>query len=148
MSANWECVTQKLSLSPGDLLVIYTDGVTEANDASGNEFGEARLVDLVRANLALSPVQLITQIQSAVRSFSANRQFDDLTLVLARPASHRRRQRFSCSTRGHEFTACCKITIRCHPERSKGAAFRKMPREKQIPHSADSVRNDRMRVFS
>ena len=84
MSANWECVTQKLSLSPGDLLVIYTDGVTEANDASGNEFGEARLVDLVRANLALSPVQLITQIQSAVRSFSANRQFDDLTLVLAR----------------------------------------------------------------
>jgi phosphoserine phosphatase RsbU/P len=84
MSANWECVTQKLSLSPGDLLVIYTDGVTEANDASGNEFGEARLIDLVRANLALSPVQLITQIQSAVMSFSANRQFDDLTLVLAR----------------------------------------------------------------
>jgi sigma-B regulation protein RsbU (phosphoserine phosphatase) len=84
MSANWECVTQKLSLSPGDLLVIYTDGVTEANDAAGNEFGEARLVDLVRVNLALSPVQLITQIQSAVMSFSANSQFDDLTLVLAR----------------------------------------------------------------
>jgi phosphoserine phosphatase RsbU/P len=84
MSANWECVTQKLSLEPGDLLVIYTDGVTEANDASGNEFGEARLVDLVRANLALPPDQLITQIQSAVMSFSANTQFDDLTLVIAR----------------------------------------------------------------
>jgi sigma-B regulation protein RsbU (phosphoserine phosphatase) len=84
MSANWECVTQKLSLAPGDLLVIYTDGVTEANGASGNEFGGARLVDLVRANLALLPVQLITQIQSAVMSFSANSQFDDLTLVLAR----------------------------------------------------------------
>jgi phosphoserine phosphatase RsbU/P len=84
MSANWECVTQKLCLAPGDLLVIYTDGVTEANDASGNEFGEDRLVDLVRANLALTPEQLITQIQSAVMSFSANNQFDDLTLVLAR----------------------------------------------------------------
>jgi len=84
MSANWQCVTQKVSLAPGDLLVIYTDGVTEANDASGNEFGEARLVDLVRANLSLSPAQLITQIQSAVMSFSANNQFDDLTLVLAR----------------------------------------------------------------
>ena len=84
MSANWACVTQKLSLPPGDLLVIYTDGVTEANDASGNEFGEARLVDLVRANLALPPDQLITQIQSAVMSFSANNQFDDLTLVIAR----------------------------------------------------------------
>jgi sigma-B regulation protein RsbU (phosphoserine phosphatase) len=84
MSANWECVTQKLSLAPGDLLVIYTDGVTEANDACGNEFGEARLVELVRANLALTPVQLISQIQSSVMSFSANNQFDDLTLVLAR----------------------------------------------------------------
>ena len=84
MSANWACVTQKLSLEPGDLLVIYTDGVTEANDASGNEFGEARLVDLVRANLALPPDQLITQIQSAVMSFCANNQFDDLTLVIAR----------------------------------------------------------------
>ena len=83
MSANWECVTQKLSLSPGDLLVIYTDGVTEANDACGSEFGEDRLVDLVRANLDLTPEQLITQIQSAVMSFSANNQFDDLTLVLA-----------------------------------------------------------------
>ncbi len=77
-------MTQKVSLAPGDLLVIYTDGVTEANDASGNEFGEARLVDLVLANLALSPAQLITQIQSAVMSFSANNQIDDLTLVLAR----------------------------------------------------------------
>jgi sigma-B regulation protein RsbU (phosphoserine phosphatase) len=84
MSANWQCVTQKLSLAPGDLLVIYTDGVTEANDAAGNEFSESRLVDLIRANLALSPVQLITQIQSSVMSFSANSQFDDLTLVLAR----------------------------------------------------------------
>ena len=42
------------------------------------------LSDLVRANLTLSPAQLITQIQSAVMSFSANNQFDDLTLVLAR----------------------------------------------------------------
>ncbi len=84
ISANWECLTQKLSLSPGDLLVIYTDGVTEANDPDGNEFGEARLIDLVRANLSLSPAQLITQIQTSVMSFSADNQFDDLTLVLAR----------------------------------------------------------------
>jgi hypothetical protein len=105
MSANWECVTRKLSLFPGDLLVIYTDGVTEAHDASGNEFGEGRLVDLIRANLALSPVQLITQIQSAVMSFSANSQFDDLTLVLARARWSSSPQPFSCSSGGHDFTA-------------------------------------------
>lgn len=84
LSAHWECLTQRLALFPGDLLLIYTDGVTEANDPNGNEFGEARLIDLVRANLVLSPAQLITQIQSSVMTFSANNQFDDLTLVLAR----------------------------------------------------------------
>ncbi len=84
LSSDWECVAQKLTLSPGDLLVIYTDGVTEANDASDNEFGEARLIELVRANLSLSPAELITQIQATVMEFSANNQFDDLTLVLAR----------------------------------------------------------------
>src|SRR5208283_1020753 len=37
-----------------------------------------------------------------------------------------------------------KITIRRHPERSEGSAVRKMPRKKQIPDSADSVRNDKI----
>jgi phosphoserine phosphatase RsbU/P len=83
LSADWECLTKKLVLFPGDLLVVYTDGVTEANDPSGNEFGETRLIDLVRTNSALSPSQLITQIQSSVLAFSADNQFDDLTLVLA-----------------------------------------------------------------
>ena len=47
----------------------------------------------------------------------------------------------------HDFFGCGKITIRCHPERSEGSAFRKMPRKKHIPHSADSVRNDKKDFF-
>ncbi|MGB7848418.1 MAG: SpoIIE family protein phosphatase [Candidatus Acidiferrum sp.] len=80
----WECVPRSITLAPGDLLVIYTDGVTEANDAQGNEFGEARLRETVRGNLHLSPADLLTAIQDAVQKFSAGEQFDDLTLVVAR----------------------------------------------------------------
>jgi len=81
---DWKCVTQRITLVPGDALVIYTDGVTEANDAAGNEFGEARLCDTVRKNLHLPPAALLTAIRQAVQDFSVGEQYDDLTLVIAR----------------------------------------------------------------
>lgn len=80
----WECVTRRITLAPGDILVIYTDGVTEANDALENEFGEKRLIELVRGKLGESPAQLLGSIQEAVQKFSAGEQTDDLTLVVAR----------------------------------------------------------------
>jgi serine phosphatase RsbU (regulator of sigma subunit) len=80
----WHCATRHITLAPGDLLVIYTDGVTEAADASGNEFGEARIVETVQRHLQDSPQQLSLNIQEAVQKFSAGEQFDDLTLVIAR----------------------------------------------------------------
>jgi serine phosphatase RsbU (regulator of sigma subunit) len=81
---DWECVTRRITLAPGDLLVIYTDGVTEACDAAGNEFGEARLVQTVQAHRQESPEQLLTRIQESVQEFSAGEQFDDLTLVIGK----------------------------------------------------------------
>jgi len=81
---NWECVARRLTLAPGDLLVIYTDGVTEANNAAGEEFGEARLIETVRANRFLPPATLVTAIQNAVQQFSTGEQSDDLTMVIAR----------------------------------------------------------------
>ena len=84
LAAKWECLTHSTTLQPNDVLVIYTDGVTEANDADGNEFGEARLEEVVRANVSLAPAGLLTAIQQAVQKFSAGEQFDDLTLVVAR----------------------------------------------------------------
>jgi sigma-B regulation protein RsbU (phosphoserine phosphatase) len=80
----WECATEVIRLEPGDILIIYTDGVTEANDAEGNEFGEARLEKVVRENLTARPGELLTAIQKAVQGFSSGEQFDDLTLVVAR----------------------------------------------------------------
>jgi len=80
----WECMTEIVRLQPGDVLVIYTDGVTEANDAGGNEFGEERLKEVVRQNRNATPQELLSAIQKAVQGFSVGEQFDDLTLVVAR----------------------------------------------------------------
>jgi phosphoserine phosphatase RsbU/P len=82
-SADWECETKIARLEPHDVLIIYTDGVTEANDAGGNEFGEDRLEKVVRENASASPRELLAAIQNAVQKFSYGEQFDDLTLVVA-----------------------------------------------------------------
>jgi len=71
-------------LAPGDVLVVYTDGVTEAEDASAAEFGESRLIETVRRNCKATPSELLAIIQNAVQEFSVGEQFDDLTLVIAR----------------------------------------------------------------
>jgi serine phosphatase RsbU (regulator of sigma subunit) len=76
-------------LLPGDIVVIYSDGVTEAEgNPGGGEvelFGEDRLVEVVRA-LRAQPAEAIVQgIVSAVQAFAAGRpQADDVTLVVAR----------------------------------------------------------------
>jgi len=71
-------------LRPGDLLVTYSDGITEPENDYG-EFGEERLIQLVRANRHL-PLERITEIVTgAVHDWIGdNEQPDDITLVLAR----------------------------------------------------------------
>jgi sigma-B regulation protein RsbU (phosphoserine phosphatase) len=70
-------------LSPGEKVVIYTDGVTEAQDARGAFFGRKRLFDLVRAQAGASSSELHDAIQGAVREFTEGApQSDDITLVV------------------------------------------------------------------
>jgi phosphoserine phosphatase RsbU/P len=73
-----------VELRPGDLLVAYSDGVTEPENDYG-EFGEERLLQLVRANRHL-PLERITEIVTAAVEdwIGDNEQPDDVTLVLAR----------------------------------------------------------------
>ncbi len=73
-----------VQLHPGDLLVTYSDGVTEPEN-DYDEFGEERLIQLIRANRHL-PLERITEIvTSAVQDWIGdNEQPDDITLVLAR----------------------------------------------------------------
>jgi sigma-B regulation protein RsbU (phosphoserine phosphatase) len=81
---DWECRTCDVEFAAGDILVIYTDGITEATGEGGEEFGEGQLVDVIR-NKSCSPVPFILDaVLSAVQQFSGSEQADDLTLVVAR----------------------------------------------------------------
>jgi len=71
-----------LEFEPGDLLLMYTDGVTDAINAQEEEFGAERLADLVRAHAHLAPSELIAEIMRAVTDFAGEGvHFDDVTMV-------------------------------------------------------------------
>jgi phosphoserine phosphatase RsbU/P len=80
----WNCEVKKVSLGPGDVLVIYTDGITEAPNQAGEEFGESRLLEIVRSNPQVQVSEMLSLILAEVQKFSGASQADDLTLVIAR----------------------------------------------------------------
>ncbi len=70
-------------LRPGDMLLLYTDGVTEAINRAGEEFGTGRLLDMAVTVRARSSAKIVAAIERAVRSFSKRKvPGDDLTLVV------------------------------------------------------------------
>ena len=81
---DWRCDTATTALGPGDVLVVYSDGISEASDAGGDEFGDQRLADIVRAMRGAPLEELADSVYEAVRRFSHGEQADDQTLVLAR----------------------------------------------------------------
>jgi serine phosphatase RsbU (regulator of sigma subunit) len=82
--SDWECPTAERQLVPGDLLAIYTDGITEAFNPSGEEFGEERLIEALHRSRDLSPRDLIAAIFDEVHRFNPHEQRDDVTLIVAR----------------------------------------------------------------
>ncbi|HUQ39596.1 MAG TPA: SpoIIE family protein phosphatase [Acidimicrobiales bacterium] len=78
--------SRELALTSGSVLVCYTDGIIEAADAGGNEYGVERLRDCVATGRAGGPTALVEQCLAEVRAHMPDRGRDDLTLVaLARP---------------------------------------------------------------
>ncbi|HEV2349732.1 MAG TPA: SpoIIE family protein phosphatase [Terriglobia bacterium] len=84
---DWPFAMADVQLAPGDSLVLYTDGVTEAQSDEGEEFGEERLASLMREHASLSAPALLQAIVNAVQKFSGREQEDDITLVVARRQS-------------------------------------------------------------
>jgi sigma-B regulation protein RsbU (phosphoserine phosphatase) len=75
----------RVDICPGDLLVLYSDGIVEATNAVGEEFGEERLRDAVRTAAARTPEEIRTAVLQAVRNFAGTSEFaDDLTLMAVR----------------------------------------------------------------
>ena len=79
-------VESRVTLAPGDLVVLYSDGITEAADAKDEEFGMERLTGLLEAGRALPPNVLKDRIFAAVEAFTRGvAQYDDQTVLVARP---------------------------------------------------------------
>jgi len=72
-----------IKLQPKDHIVLFTDGVFEALNSKGEEFGMKRLIDLLRANAKASTNDILARLEDAVVSFSANApQHDDITMMV------------------------------------------------------------------
>lgn len=81
---DWESPIEEVSLKPGDLLIICTDGVIESPNAEREEYGEGRLIKVMHENRSLPVHELLTLIQKDVQEFSGPTQADDITAIIAR----------------------------------------------------------------
>ncbi len=78
-------VEETFTLAPGDMLVLYTDGVTEAWNEIDDEFGMERLIDVVARSAGSTPEEVIARIHSAVQAFVGDSaQSDDYTVLVVR----------------------------------------------------------------
>jgi serine phosphatase RsbU (regulator of sigma subunit) len=74
-----------VQLHPGDLLLLYTDGIIEAENSEGSFFGESRLAEVLEEHHDLSPQEIIDTLLSRVRLFTGTKAFnDDVSLVAMR----------------------------------------------------------------
>jgi sigma-B regulation protein RsbU (phosphoserine phosphatase) len=71
-----------VGLNPGDRLLLFTDGITEASGADGQEFGEENLAALARANGASTACELNNRVLAQVTDFCKGQFQDDATLLV------------------------------------------------------------------
>ena len=76
---------EKIAVAPGDVVVLYTDGVTEAVDHDFQLFGEARLEAVIRAHAAEPAAAIMEAVLAAVEEFATGEpQFDDMTVMVVK----------------------------------------------------------------
>ena len=80
---DWRGLVEETTLEPGDLIAVFTDGITEAVNADGADFGEERLIDTLRNNCRQPLPNALESVIRRVQGFAAGEQADDLTLILA-----------------------------------------------------------------
>ena len=75
--------TQKFTLQPRDILVLYTDGIVEGKDPGGNDFGDDRLQQLITETRELSAQEILNTIQQDLQAHQKSaEQSDDFTLMV------------------------------------------------------------------
>jgi serine phosphatase RsbU (regulator of sigma subunit) len=84
---DWTCTVEHCTMHPGDVLALYTDGVTEAFNSDEEDFGEARLVDALQRHREEPAPSIVASIVEEVRRFGTAEQHDDITLIVAKCCS-------------------------------------------------------------
>ena len=74
----------QIVLQPGDMIVLYSDGITEAGILRGEEFGESRLEEIITAHGHKPLAEIQEQVLRAVREWAGDEPDDDMTLLIAR----------------------------------------------------------------
>ena len=82
---DYDYVAVETSMQPGELLVIYSDGVTEAANTGGDDFDVPRLAETAAANRTRNAGEIVKAITGAVEEFTMGApQYDDITVIVAR----------------------------------------------------------------
>lgn len=81
---DWDSAVGEIQIRPGDVLALYTDGITESFNRADEEFGEERLAESLLRNRGLPAPDLLAAIIAEVQQFSPHEQHDDLTLMIAK----------------------------------------------------------------
>jgi phosphoserine phosphatase RsbU/P len=82
--SDWTYEEGRIQLEPGDLVVAYTDGVTEAVNPAGEYWGIEGLAKATTEHMAESPDEIVSAIVSSMDGFSQGRQDDDATVAVLR----------------------------------------------------------------
>ncbi len=82
--SSWTGEVRRIDLKAGDTLTLFSDGVTEAGIDSGAEYGEERLISMLRSLSKEKPARIVERVISSVQGFSAGHQNDDITLMALR----------------------------------------------------------------
>jgi serine phosphatase RsbU (regulator of sigma subunit)/predicted enzyme related to lactoylglutathione lyase len=80
----WDCEVGVRVLRSGDMLTLYTDGITESFNDADEEFGEERLLAALRKHRERSSQDLLASIVDEVRHYSPHEQRDDITMIVAK----------------------------------------------------------------
>jgi serine phosphatase RsbU (regulator of sigma subunit) len=84
MFPDWQCVLAESRIDTGDILALYTDGLTEFQITPDEEFGEERLAESLRRRSHLSASEMIAAILNDVNGYTTCEQCDDITLIVAK----------------------------------------------------------------
>jgi serine phosphatase RsbU (regulator of sigma subunit)/anti-sigma regulatory factor (Ser/Thr protein kinase)/transposase len=151
--------TDKLKLKKDDMLVVYTDGITEAMNNRAEQYGNDRLINFIRENAQLTPDEFATALNNDIEAFTKNAlQNDDITLVVIKEKImadelylERRKQLLkmveeqgipveqACQEMGVSVSTFYKYRKRWKEEGDEGLLNRKLRAEagiKQLPYSA------------